>query len=101
MALAVTIFGLMERSSPGIFVYAYLRIVRGSGDYPPAIASRDQPDPVSRKAIDGTEVEVVIWDKTFSEAEAATVLSDLQADPLVIPAFKAARSGGRGQSAGT
>jgi hypothetical protein len=30
MALAVTIFGLTERSSPGIFVYAYLRVVRGS-----------------------------------------------------------------------
>ncbi|SDT08201.1 VPA1262 family N-terminal domain-containing protein [Bradyrhizobium canariense] len=86
MALAVTIFGLAERASPGILVYAYLRTIRGSGDYPPPIPSRDQFDPVIRRAIDGTELEVVIWDKTFTDAESETVLSDLRAGRFAVPA---------------
>ena len=86
MALAVTIFGLAERSSPGILVYAYLRTIRGSGDYPPPIPSRDPFDPLSRRGIDGTELEVVIWDRTFTDTEAAAVLSDLQAGRFTVPA---------------
>ncbi|WP_316235315.1 MULTISPECIES: VPA1262 family N-terminal domain-containing protein [unclassified Bradyrhizobium] len=86
MALAVTIFGLAERSSPGILVYAYLRTIRGSGDYPPPISSRDPFDPVSRRAIVGTELDVVIWDRTFTDTEAAAVLSNLQVGRFSIPA---------------
>lgn len=86
MALAVTIFGFAKRSSPGILVYAYLRTIRGSGDYLPPTPSRDLFDPVNRRAIEGTELEVVIWDKTFADAETAAVLSDLQAGRFAIPA---------------
>jgi hypothetical protein len=87
MALAVTIFGIAERSSPGIFIYAYVRTIRGPGDYPPPIPSRDGLfDPVIRRAINGTELEVVFWDKTFADGESGKVLSDLQAGRFVIPA---------------
>src|ERR1700733_206203 len=86
MALAVTIFGMAERSSAGILIYAYLRDVRGSGDYPPPVGSRDKPsDEVGRRTLEGTELEVIIWDRTFTDAESAKVLSDLKAGRFTIP----------------
>jgi hypothetical protein len=87
MALAVTIFGIKEQASPGLFVYAYLRHVRGSGDYPPPLGSRDAPDEaIIRRKLDGSELEIVIWDKLYSDAASAKVLTHLQAGRFFIPA---------------
>jgi hypothetical protein len=87
MALAVTISGVTERSSLGIFIYAYVRTIRGSGDYPPPIVSSDVSfESVDRRVIEGTEFEVVIWDRTFTDAESKKVLSDLRAGRFYIPA---------------
>lgn len=85
--LAGTIFGVAERGSLGILVYTYLRQVRGHGDYPPPLGSRDVPDDtITSRKLDGSELEVVIWDKLFGEAEGKKVLAELQAGRFFIPA---------------
>jgi hypothetical protein len=74
MALALTVFGVSYEGAPAVFCYAFFRDVRGSGTYPsPNIPKGKQTNGISRKAIQHFEgLELVCWDKTLDEAEAAS-----------------------------
>src|ERR1700751_2321962 len=87
MPVAISVFGVGKQGSRPTFCYAFIRLIRGSGDYPPPTLPDDASgDGVTRTLLpDFEQVELTTWDRTLNEEAKNGVLAGLAEGRLALP----------------
>jgi hypothetical protein len=87
MPIAISVFGVGKRGTCATFCYAFIRLIRGSGDYPtPTLPDDASRDGITRmRLLDFEEIDLTTWDRTFSEEAKTGVLADLAEGRLALP----------------
>jgi hypothetical protein len=68
MPLALTVFGVGKPGEQGRVCYAFVRSVRGPGNYPkPTLPKAAQTDPIRCTRLVGFDLEMVAWDHVLDE----------------------------------
>ena len=87
MMLALTIFGLLPQGEPAVFCCAFLRAVRGAGDYPPPTLPSGlttmRTNQTTLTGFDG--VEVLAWDCMVEGAQRQAVLDAFAEGQFTVP----------------
>jgi hypothetical protein len=85
MPLSLSIFGISNSGLAPVFCYAFLRLIRGSGEYPPPSLSENRTVPPERTPIESSNLELVAWDTTFDDEAATNIRLKLDQGQFAIP----------------
>ena len=84
--LAITVFGVAKRQAEATLCYAFIRFVRGAGNYPaPTLPKNGVADGDRRIPIEGYELELLAWDKIFEDTAAYAVQAELDNGRFTVP----------------
>jgi hypothetical protein len=97
MTIALTIFGVGTPNRTPVFCYAFLRAVRGSGNYPsPALPKDVGSARTTRTPLAGFDrIELIGWDSAIEEAKEKNIIDAFAQgqflSPQTVPSSQAGR----------